>query len=158
MEQSLSIRHAELADIPMILHHRHGMFEDMGVGTPESRDRMDVDFEPWLRTKMENGDYIGWFVVNEADEIVCGAGLWIMEWAPGPLDLSTRRAYVLNVYTEPAWRRRGIAQYLVQSICDWCKQQGFKQVLLHASDAGRPIYERLGFLPSPEMRLTFPTE
>jgi GNAT superfamily N-acetyltransferase len=57
------------------------------------------------------------------------------------------------VYIEPAFRRRGIACRLTQTIISWCREQGFQWIYLHASEQGRPLYEALGFEPSSEMRL-----
>jgi GNAT superfamily N-acetyltransferase len=64
-----------------------------------------------------------------------------------------RRAYILNVYTEPGYRGRGIARQVVSAIGEWCRQEGFCSVALHASSMGRPIYEAMGFKPTNEMRL-----
>jgi hypothetical protein len=36
----------------------------------------------------------------------------------------------------------------------WLKDQGFTSVALHASDAGRHLYETLGFQLTNEMRLS----
>jgi GNAT superfamily N-acetyltransferase len=63
------------------------------------------------------------------------------------------RATILNVYTDPEYRRRGIARLLMETMIDWCKRKGLARVNLHASDAGRHLYESLGFEPSNEMRL-----
>jgi GNAT superfamily N-acetyltransferase len=67
--------------------------------------------------------------------------------------LECRRATILNVYTDPEYRRRGIARLLMETMIDWCKREGLARVNLHASDAGRHLYESLGFEPSNEMRL-----
>jgi GNAT superfamily N-acetyltransferase len=61
--------------------------------------------------------------------------------------------WVLNVYTEPAYRRRGLAKVVLQTMIGWCREQGFRSVSLHASDAGRSLYESLGFRPTSEMQL-----
>ena len=79
------------------------------------------------------------------------------EWQSSPINprrrIRRRRAYVLNMYTEPAHRRRGLAKRVLEAIVVWCREQGFKVVLLHASDAGRPLYRQFGFEPTNEMRL-----
>jgi hypothetical protein len=36
---------------------------------------------------------------------------------------------------------------------EWCRAQGFHSVRLAASDAGRPLYQSLGFNPTHEMKL-----
>jgi GNAT superfamily N-acetyltransferase len=60
---------------------------------------------------------------------------------------------ILNMFTEPTFRRRGLARMLMQTMIAWCREQGYKTVALHASDEGRPLYESLGFQPTNEMRL-----
>ena len=57
------------------------------------------------------------------------------------------------MYTDPEFRRQGIARRLMQTMIDWCRKEGFVRVDLHASDKGRPLYESLGFEPTNEMRL-----
>jgi GNAT superfamily N-acetyltransferase len=63
---------------------------------------------------------------------------------------------IVNVYTEPTWRGRGIARALMQALMDWADTAGCDRVLLHASDAGRPLYQSLGFAPTNEMRWSPP--
>jgi hypothetical protein len=41
------------------------------------------------------------------------------------------------------------------TILDWIKKRGLRSVNLHASDEGRPLYEKLGFSATNEMRLKF---
>ena len=71
---------------------------------------------------------------------------------PGRADVG-EEAYVLNVYTELAHRRRGIARQLTEHIVGWCRERGVARVALHASVDGRPLYEQLGFVATNEMRL-----
>jgi hypothetical protein len=47
----------------------------------------------------------------------------------------------------------GLARQLMLLMIQWLKEQGFSSVSLHASDAGRHLYETLGFIPTNEMRL-----
>ena len=61
--------------------------------------------------------------------------------------------FVYNVYTEPAHRRRGVARALLDVLHDWALARGLGAIGLHASAAGRPLYETLGYRPTNEMRL-----
>jgi hypothetical protein len=45
----------------------------------------------------------------------------------------------------------------VQAAIESCRERGLSAVLLHASDAGRPLYESMGFTPTSEMRLVLDT-
>jgi GNAT superfamily N-acetyltransferase len=58
----------------------------------------------------------------------------------------------VNVFTEPQWRRRGIAGRLIKEIITWSKDEHLERLLLHASHDGRSVYERLGFIAGNEMR------
>jgi GNAT superfamily N-acetyltransferase len=152
MTDTFTIRLATLDDVPIIGHHRYEMFMEMGQGTREACDRMRAPSEAWTRAAMEAGRYIGFFAEDATGQVVAGAGLWLMEWLPNPDDVTGRRGYILNVYTEPHARKRGLAKRLVCAAMDWCAERGISIMLLHASDAGRPIYESIGFTQTSEMR------
>ena len=63
------------------------------------------------------------------------------------------RGNILNVYTEPEHRRRGIARALMQIALEWCASNDVDAVILHASAEGSALYASLGFAPTNEMRL-----
>ena len=90
------------------------------------------------------------------DVVVAGAGLWLMDWPAGILDIAPYRGYLFNVYTEPAHRRNGLAGRLVRTIMVHCKEHGMRVIGLHASAEGRGVYEALGFKPTNEMRYIAP--
>jgi GNAT superfamily N-acetyltransferase len=152
--QDFSIRRATAADTSIITMHRRAMFEDMRVGTRADHDAMDVQFGPWVRSALERGIYIGWFVETDQGKIVAGAGLSVDDSPATPRDQTGRRSYVMNVYTDPGYRHRGLARRLMGTILDWCRSNGIHTIGLHASDEGRPLYESLGFQQTNEMRLT----
>ena len=82
-----------------------------------------------------------------------GGGVLILPFQPGPRDPRPERPWIVNVFTEPDYRGKGLARVLMAEMVEWCRAQGFTVVSLHASDAGRPIYAGMGFLPTNEMRL-----
>ena len=68
-------------------------------------------------------------------------------------DMGRPEAIVLSVYVEPEWRRRGVGEALMRALLEALSARGIRRVVLHATDDGRRLYERLGFLPTNEMRL-----
>jgi hypothetical protein len=46
----------------------------------------------------------------------------------------------------PRARRRGLGAALTEAAVQWLRDRGAKTVLLHATDAGQPVYERIGFV------------
>jgi GNAT superfamily N-acetyltransferase len=60
---------------------------------------------------------------------------------------------IVNVFTEPEWRQRGLAKLLMNTIIAWSREQNLDALVLHASDDGRALYEQLGFIATTEMSL-----
>jgi GNAT superfamily N-acetyltransferase len=140
-------------DVATMVAHRRGMFYDMGYHNEAALDSMSAKFQPWVLAKMKSGDYFGWLVVDREGSVVASAGLWLMDWPPHMVGSGTRRGYILNVYTEREFRRRGLSRRLMEVIVEWCRGNGIDTVVLHASSAGRALYESLGFTATNEMRI-----
>jgi GNAT superfamily N-acetyltransferase len=99
------------------------------------------------------GDYLAWLVSAPDGSIAAGAGLWLMDWPPHMVGQSSRRANILNVYTADNFRRLGLARELMNAVLLWCRENSVDTIILHASPAGRSLYEAMGFVPTNEMRL-----
>jgi len=151
----ITIREATLNESAIILHHRRSMFRDMGEGTVEELDRMVEVASPWLARALADGAYHHWLALDSSGRVAGGGGVLLCPWPANPKDPCTQRAVILNVYTEPEFRKRGIARQIMLTILAWVKEQGLRSANLHASDEGRPLYEKLGFEATNEMRLRF---
>lgn len=154
MNDRFTIRQATLADMAIIVAHRHQMYEDMALNDPAIHAAFEVHFIPWLRERLENGRYLAWFAETADGTVVAGVGLWLQDWPPGYGDWSAFRGYILNVYTHPDSRRQGLARRVVQTALDWCGANGISRVSLHYSDEGRSLYEAMEFTHGNEMRIT----
>jgi GNAT superfamily N-acetyltransferase len=129
------------------------MFLEMGYGDAAALDAMASAFRPWLRRMMESAEYLAWVATGPEDAIVGGLGLWLMDWPPHMIGAGARRGNILNVYTNQAFRRQGIARRLMEVALDWCRANAIGAVILHSSVDGRALYETLGFAATNEMRL-----
>ncbi len=65
------------------------------------------------------------------------------------------KAYIMNMYVRPEYRRRGIATHILKLLVEDARLSGVTDVSLEATDAGRPLYQRYGFIPS-EHEMTLP--
>ena len=154
-QSGITIREAAPSESEIILHHRRSMFRDMSEGTIEELDRMVEVATPWLARALADGSYHHWLALDGTGHVCGGGGVLLCSWPANPKDPCTQRAVILNVYTEPEFRRRGIARQVMLVILAWIKEQGFRAVNLHASPEGRELYEKLGFTATNEMRLKF---
>ena len=128
------------------------MYVEMGDADETAMQGMLDAFVPWVRERLEDGRYLGWIVLD-GDMVVAGAGLFLMDFPPHWRDVRPVRAYLLNFYVYPAARRSGLAASLLKAAIAEAKSRGIKVAVLHASDAGRPLYRQNGFEPTNEMML-----
>ena len=155
------IRRAEVEDAAVIARHRARMFQDMGELSRETFDDFVAASQAWTERALASGEYIGWLAAPQTDSavIVAGAGVQLRQAPPHPHRPSRngvfakgRHAIVLNVFTEPKWRQRGIANLLMKEILRWAHAEELDRLVLHASDKARSLYERMGFVATNEMR------
>jgi GNAT superfamily N-acetyltransferase len=152
---AITIRETGLDDLEEILQHRRLMFYDMGFQDQAVLEAMVRTSRLSLQRYLGEGSYQGWFAVTADWRTAAGAGLLITPWVSGPTNPEqANRAYLLNVYTYPNFRKQGLARLLTETAIEWCRKHGFKILWLHASEFGRPLYESLGFEPTNEMKLT----
>ena len=154
LAEGLTIRRASENEIDILVAHRRSMFRDMGYSDEAALDGMAAKCKPWLLEKMKSGEYLAWLAVDVNGSVAAGAGLWLMEWIPHMIGKSVRRGNIINVYTEQQFRRLGLARSLMDTMIQWCRENGQDTIILHASAEGRGLYESMGFAATNEMRIS----
>ena len=158
MHETFRIRRATAQDAGIVAWHRARMFQDMGDVSDDAFEILRAKARARLKEWLDSGDYVGWLATpaDQPEMVVGGAGVQLQPILPRPVNASTvgegRQGTVVNVFTEPQWRRHGIAGLLMKEIITWSKDEHLDRLLLHASDKGRSVYERLGFIAGNEMR------
>ena len=154
MSANYRVRPATLADADVLVRHRIAMFTDMGV--PLDAGELDAAFRAWLRGVMPAGTYRAWLADARRRRRGGGGGITIIPWPPGPRYAGDRLAFVYNVYTEPAHRRRGLARLIMDTIHAWCRDEGIGSMALNASRDGKPLYEAMGYAESASPMMFLP--
>ncbi len=126
-DPAITVREATPSDIPDILRQRRAMYEAMNDTDTHALDAMIEATSLYLPKALADGSFHAWLALNDAHAVAGGAVI-ISPWPAHPYDLQCRRATILNVYTDPDYRRRGIASQLLHTMIDWCKQQGLARV------------------------------
>jgi len=133
------------------LHHRVAMFEEMGFRDAAVLDCVEAVSREYFTEALRAGTYVGWLAEDGNGQVLGGGGIVVAAWPGYPGENHAKRAWILNMYTEPEARRRGVARRLMQMMVEWCRIEGYGSVSLHASAAGRPVYESFGFKSTNEM-------
>jgi ribosomal protein S18 acetylase RimI-like enzyme len=159
-EPTYGIRRATIADVPLLARHRAAMFRDMGKLRAEAEPGLIRATADHLREALPGGEYLAWVAESRSasPESIGGAGVQLRSMLPRPRSTGQEiefgpEAIILNVYVEPAWRRRGVAEALMRAVLAALAERKVCRIVLHASDDGRRLYERLGFVPTTEMLL-----
>ncbi|HEU0209366.1 MAG TPA: GNAT family N-acetyltransferase [Candidatus Udaeobacter sp.] len=153
------VRVATIDDADIIAWHRARMFQDMGNLQPHLFEAFRMKSCERLRDVIARGEYIGWLASSKLkpDKVIAGAGIHLRRVLPHPAKNAPafsegHHAIVVNVFTEPEWRRQGVAALLLNLIIEWARKQKLDELILHSSTDGRSLYERLGFVATTEMR------
>src|SRR5262245_52299852 len=119
MSDKFDIRVATPADAETISGHRARMFLDMRNIPENLFDAFHAKSSARLFDTLASGEYVGWLASPKSrpDIVIGGAGVQLRRVLPHPLAgpggsviiAEGRHAVIQNVFTEPDWRRRGIA-------------------------------------------------
>jgi ribosomal protein S18 acetylase RimI-like enzyme len=146
----MDVRPVGADDLELICRHREMMFQEAGFAGGPLRT-MTAHFRAWLQPRLADGSYFGYLLID-AGRPVAGVGLMLIDWPPHPAHpTQDRRGYVLNVYVEPAHRRQGLAQRLMTMAEAEFARRGVGFAILHATEAGRPLYQQNGWNQTSEM-------
>lgn len=146
----MDIRTLRTDDLDLICRHREEMFRDAGR-QGDVLALMTRHFREWLAPRLRDGTYSG-YLMSDGGIPVAGIGLMLIEWPPHPehptLD---KRGYVLNVFVEPGYRKRGLARELMKLAEAEFARRGVSYAVLHATEKGRPLYQGMGWNGTTEM-------
>jgi GNAT superfamily N-acetyltransferase len=151
-----NLRQAKLQDLEALIQLRLELLREAGdiKGDSDTANLAEAT-RKYLGEKMPSGEFLAW--VAEVDcQIVATSGLVFFQRPPYNGNLSGLEAYVMNVYTIPMWRGQGIATALLKEIISFVKATEVTRLWLHATEDGKRIYNKLGFVStSKEMEIVW---
>ena len=95
--------------------------EDMSVVEEESY--------AYYRRALESGEHIAYLVYDNGKFIGAG-GLSFYQVMPTYHNPTGKKAYIMNMYTAPAYRRQGIAFHTLDLLVKVIRKQGVSQITL----------------------------
>ena len=84
-------------------------------------------------------------LVFDGDRFAGAGGISYYRVMPTYRNPSGERAYIMNMYTRPEYRRRGIAHRTLDLLVRDARARGIAYITLEATAMGRPLYEKYGF-------------
>ena len=113
----------------------------------ESVDMSEVERQSrdYYKKAFADGSHTA-YLVYDGDTFVGAGGVSYFIVMPTYHNPSGEKAYIMNMYTAPEYRRKGIAFKTLDLLVQDAKERGVKAISLEATDMGRPLYEKYGFV------------
>jgi GNAT superfamily N-acetyltransferase len=145
LESGYQIRSARVEELPLLAHVEQsaaGLFLDTPYAFLVDAAPLPLDFvqqqfrsgQVWVAVDLDE-KVVGYAIAREVDDTL----------------------YLQQIDVEPEHGRRGIGSALVNTVCLWARQQGYKIVSLSTFRDipwNAPFYSKLGFHPVDEAELT----
>lgn len=147
-ETNLEYRFASLSDLELLVETRIIVLR-VANGLNESTDMSAVREESrrYYAEALADGSHTA-ILVTDGGRFVGAGGISYYRVMPTFHNPSGEKGYIMNMYTAPEYRRRGIATRTLEMLVADARKRGVTALSLEATAAGRPLYERFGFSAS----------
>lgn len=99
----------------------------------------------YYQDALTNDTHVAYLVFDD-NEFVGAGGISFFKVMPTYHNPSGQKAYIMNMYTKPEYRRNGIAFKTLDLLIAEANRKGITSISLEATDMGRPLYEKYGFV------------
>lgn len=107
----------------------------------------------YYKKNLLNENHITFLAYLET-EIVGAGSISFYQVMPTYSNPSGKKAYIMNMFTYPKYRRNGVATKMLNCLIFESKKKGINFISLEATEQGQPLYEKYGFkLMKSEMEL-----
>ena len=117
-------------------------------GLDDSTDMTEVETESrfYYERALKDGSHTAWLVFD-GSEFIGSGGISYYNVMPTYHNPTGKKAYIMNMYTVPSHRRKGIATKMLDLLVQDARERDITAISLEATEMGKPLYEKYGFVP-----------
>ena len=143
--KNIRLRKIELKDISVLVEYRLLYLSELqGEMEEDYRVQLQKDLKAYFERAIQEGRFMA--ILAEENEKVVSFGGMVIKEIPGDANRSTYlEGNILNMYTIPEARRKGISSLILDSLLKEAKEMGITKVALHTSKDGEKLYRKFGF-------------
>ncbi|MGC2034731.1 MAG: GNAT family N-acetyltransferase [Thermoplasmata archaeon] len=150
----IQVRRGSVGDIPLLVRHRTGMHRELPPFAPSRVLREhERTYRRWLGQNLPPGQVIALIAEDGMGHPMGSGCVWFYTDHPRPGIGVAETAYLMSMFTEPAFRRIGVASRLVREAIRTARGRGCPRMVLHAAPMARELYPTFGFERTWEMRI-----
>jgi GNAT superfamily N-acetyltransferase len=162
LRDDIVVRSAASEHFDAIIELRALLLEGSGASyactDAAQQQRWRAAYKNWLTEHLSTSRTTCLLVaLNKGQAVGCVTG-FVDQRAPGPDCLNGLCGWVQSMVVLPAFRSRGLSVVLMQSLMDWFEARQVGKVVLQATPAAEPLYQRLGYSRSPEFVWAWQTQ
>lgn len=143
---SFEYRKATIKDLALLTNTRIEVLiaaNKLSIDTDMSE--IEIESYKYYKSAFENDSHTAYLIFDK-DKFIGTGGISYYTVMPTYHNPSGKKAYVMNMYTNPDYRRKGIATKTLDLLINDARNRGIKNISLEATDMGRPLYEKYGFV------------
>ncbi|MDP3432226.1 MAG: GNAT family N-acetyltransferase [Bacteroidota bacterium] len=153
----IKIREIGSKEVELMTTHRMAYLAEMqGERNEEFQQKLKFELFQYFSEALAEDRLFAFMA--EQDEVALSFGAMVLKKIPGDFNqTSYLEGDILNMYTVPFARRKGISGMILQELLNEAHNRGISKVSLHTSKEGEKLYRKLGFTepiyPVLELRL-----
>lgn len=124
--------------------------EVFSIPQNQSTDGLREENRRYYERSLASEGHIACFAWVEDAIAGCG-GICFYQEMPSPDNATGECAYLMNIYTRPQFRKQGVGEAIIRWLAAQAIQRGITKIYLETSQAGRPLYQKIGFIPMQDM-------
>ena len=145
MAKNYEYKKATIADIDELVRTRIIVLRTANkLSNDVDMSLVEKESYEYYKNALETGEHIAYLVYDNETFIGAG-GVSFYQVMPTYHNPTGKKAYIMNMYTNPAYRRKGIAYQTLNLLVADAKNKGIDAISLEATEMGRPLYEKFGF-------------
>lgn len=151
VSSEIEICRAGLEDLELLMQWRMEVLHDV-FSIPENQpvEALAKENRRYYEQMLPSEGHIACFAKWNGKLAGCG-GICIYQEMPSPDNPGGGCGYLMNIYTRPTFRGRGIGRRVVDWLVEQARMRNITRIYLETSDTGRSLYERSGFVEMQNM-------
>jgi ribosomal protein S18 acetylase RimI-like enzyme len=145
LEKNIEIRTIGESDIELLTTYRLAYLTELQGDRPaEYKERLKSELNTYFKEAVAQGRCFALMAVE--DNTIVSFGAMVIKSIPGDFNKSSYlEGDILNMYTIPQARRRGISAMILEHLIEEARSRGISKISLHTSKDGERLYRKYNF-------------
>ncbi len=141
----IRVREITIGEVDLLTTYRLAYLTEMqGERNEEYQQKLKTDLNRYFSEALAEDRFFAFLAEQEGEILSFGA--MVIKKIPGDFNQSSYlEGDILNMYTVPFARRKGISAIILQELVNEAHNRGISKISLHTSKEGEKLYRKFGF-------------